>query len=109
MPRFRLHSFRLWERVHADTVSKTHSGSRMAQPSLGRAAGSHDRLRCPRPVPRARGAARGVVHMKTFINPDGRTAQTLGREREGSAIVIDSNGLILTIGYLWSKRTPPRW
>src|SRR5580692_2396595 len=42
----------------------------------------------------------GVVHMKTFINPDGRTAQTLGREREGSAIVIDTNGLILTIGYL---------
>jgi S1-C subfamily serine protease len=42
----------------------------------------------------------GVVHMKTFINPDGRTAQNLGREREGSAIVIDSNGLILTIGYL---------
>jgi S1-C subfamily serine protease len=42
----------------------------------------------------------GVVHMKTFINPDGRTARTLGREREGSAIVIDSNCLILTIGYL---------
>ena len=42
----------------------------------------------------------GVVHLKTFINPDGRTAQSLGREREGSAIVIDSNGLILTIGYL---------
>jgi serine protease Do len=42
----------------------------------------------------------GVVHMKTFINPDGRTAKTLGREREGSAIVIDSNGLMLTIGYL---------
>jgi serine protease Do len=42
----------------------------------------------------------GVVHMKTFINPDGRTAQTLGREREGSALVIDSNGLMLTIGYL---------
>src|ERR1700730_13198676 len=42
----------------------------------------------------------GVVHMKTFINPDGRTAKSLGREREGSAIVIDSNGLILTIGYL---------
>jgi len=42
----------------------------------------------------------GVVRMKTFINPDGRTAQSLGREREGSAIVIDSNGLMLTIGYL---------
>ena len=42
----------------------------------------------------------GVVHLKTFINPDGRTAKSMGREREGSAIVIDSNGLILTIGYL---------
>src|SRR5260370_10514247 len=42
----------------------------------------------------------GVVHMKTFINPDGRTTRTLGCEREASAIVIGSNGLILTIGYL---------
>jgi serine protease Do len=42
----------------------------------------------------------GVVHLKTFINPDGRTTQTMGRQREGSAIVIDGNGLILTIGYL---------
>jgi serine protease Do len=42
----------------------------------------------------------GIVHMKTFINPDGRTTQNLGRAREGSAIVIDNNGLILTIGYL---------
>jgi len=42
----------------------------------------------------------GVVHLKTFINPDGRTVKNLGREREGSAIVIDGHGLILTIGYL---------
>ena len=42
----------------------------------------------------------GIVHIKTFINPDGRTLQNLGREREGSGIVIDDNGLILTIGYL---------
>jgi serine protease Do len=42
----------------------------------------------------------GVVHIKTFINPDGRTLKNLGREREGSGIVIDNNGLILTIGYL---------
>ena len=41
-----------------------------------------------------------VVHIKTFINPDGRTLQNLGREREGSGIVIDGNGLVLTIGYL---------
>lgn len=42
----------------------------------------------------------GVVKIKTFINPDGRTLQNLGRERIGSGIVIDDNGLILTIGYL---------
>ncbi len=41
-----------------------------------------------------------VVHIKTFINPDGRTLQNLGREREGSGVVIDGNGLVLTIGYL---------
>ncbi len=42
----------------------------------------------------------GVVHIKTHITPDGRTAENLGREREGSGIVIDDNGLVLTIGYL---------
>jgi len=41
-----------------------------------------------------------VVRIKTFINPDGQTVQSLGREREGSGIVIDEDGLILTIGYL---------
>jgi serine protease Do len=41
-----------------------------------------------------------VVHLKTTINPDGRTVDSLGRERDGTAIVIDNDGLILTIGYL---------
>jgi S1-C subfamily serine protease len=41
-----------------------------------------------------------VVRIKTHINPEGRTVETLGRQREGSGIVIDSNGLVLTIGYL---------
>ena len=41
-----------------------------------------------------------VVQMKTHINPDGRTVDGLGREREGSAILIDRDGLLLTIGYL---------
>jgi S1-C subfamily serine protease len=41
-----------------------------------------------------------VVRVKTFINPDGRSVQNLGREREGSGIVIDQSGLVLTIGYL---------
>lgn len=42
----------------------------------------------------------GVVGIKTFINPDARTRENLGRERQGSGIVIDEGGLVLTIGYL---------
>ena len=42
----------------------------------------------------------GIVALKTAINSDALTAEGLGREREGSAIVIDANGLVLTIGYL---------
>ncbi len=41
-----------------------------------------------------------VVKIKTHINPDGRTVAGLGRDREGSGIVIGADGLILTIGYL---------
>jgi len=41
-----------------------------------------------------------VVRIKTYINPDARTAESLGRQRDGSGIVIDDAGLILTIGYL---------
>ncbi len=41
-----------------------------------------------------------VVRIKTHINPEGRTVAGLGREREGSGIVIDNDGLVLTIGYL---------
>ena len=41
-----------------------------------------------------------VVRIKTFINPDGRSVSNLGRERDGSGILIDENGLVLTIGYL---------
>ncbi len=41
-----------------------------------------------------------VVHIKMSINPDGRSVENLGREREGTGIVIDNDGLILTIGYL---------
>src|SRR5437899_9759895 len=41
-----------------------------------------------------------VVRIKTHIHPEGRTVEGLGREREGSGIVIDNGGLVLTIGYL---------
>jgi S1-C subfamily serine protease len=41
-----------------------------------------------------------VVKIKTFINPEGRSVPNLGRDREGSGIVINESGLVLTIGYL---------
>jgi serine protease Do len=41
-----------------------------------------------------------VVRIKTHVNPEGRTVEGLGREREGSGIIIDNDGLVLTIGYL---------
>lgn len=41
-----------------------------------------------------------VFRLKTYVPLDARTAATLGRERDGSAILIDDTGLLLTIGYL---------
>jgi S1-C subfamily serine protease len=41
-----------------------------------------------------------VVQIKTHINPEGQTVRGLGREREGSGVVIDEGGLVVTIGYL---------
>jgi S1-C subfamily serine protease len=42
----------------------------------------------------------GIVRIRTYINPEGRTVATLGERRVGSGVVIDSSGLIVTIGYL---------
>ncbi|MDB5923104.1 MAG: hypothetical protein JWN13_2040 [Betaproteobacteria bacterium] len=41
-----------------------------------------------------------VVKVKTQAVRDARSAASLGTEREGTGIVIDTNGLVLTIGYL---------
>jgi S1-C subfamily serine protease len=41
-----------------------------------------------------------VVKIKAQINPEGTTVRGLGRDREGSGILIDGDGLVLTIGYL---------
>ena len=42
----------------------------------------------------------GIVGVKAQINAEARTAEVLGTERFGSGVVIDANGLVLTIGYL---------
>lgn len=41
-----------------------------------------------------------IVKLRILVPPDARTAQSLGRERSGSGVLIDQAGLILTIGYL---------
>ena len=41
-----------------------------------------------------------VVQIRATVPEDARTAGTLGTERTGSGIVIDGNGLVVTVGYL---------
>ena len=41
-----------------------------------------------------------IVKIRSVVPESARTAAALGTEREGSGVVIDSEGLILTIGYL---------
>ncbi|HET7158597.1 MAG TPA: S1C family serine protease, partial [Burkholderiales bacterium] len=44
--------------------------------------------------------ALSVVKVRTQAVRDARSSRTLGSEREGTGVVIDTNGLVLTIGYL---------
>jgi len=46
-----------------------------------------------------------VVKVRAEIPPAARTAEFLGTNREGSGVVIDAEGLILTIGYLVLEAT----
>ena len=43
---------------------------------------------------------KAVVKIRAVIPKDAQTASTLGTEREGNGVLIDSEGHILTIGYL---------
>lgn len=50
--------------------------------------------------PTAADFAATVVKLDAVIKDDGRTLATLGKERSGSAVVIDASGLLITVGYL---------
>ena len=41
-----------------------------------------------------------VVGLRTTVSAEARSAESLGRQRAGSGVVIGKDGLILTIGYL---------
>ena len=45
-------------------------------------------------------ALSAVVYVRASIPPTARTARFLGTEREASGVVIDADGLVLTIGYI---------
>ncbi len=45
-------------------------------------------------------ASQSVLGVRAVAVEGARTARTLGREREGSGVLIDRKGLVLTIGYL---------
>lgn len=49
---------------------------------------------------RAEALLSAVVRVHTKVLPDARTSGTLGAEREGTGIVIDGDGYVLTIGYV---------
>ncbi|WP_028796236.1 S1C family serine protease [Thalassobaculum salexigens] len=58
-------------------------------------------LTVPAGSPRADGnPLNAVVEIRTTVPADARTADSLGTERIGGGVLIDSGGLILTIGYL---------
>ena len=50
--------------------------------------------------PSAEEILKAIVKIKSVIPENAVTARTLGTEREGNGVVIDSKGHILTIGYL---------
>ena len=50
--------------------------------------------------PTAEQFATAVVGIESSINPAGRTVPILGDSRSGTGVVIDSSGLIVTVGYL---------
>ncbi len=52
------------------------------------------------PAPRAEGPLDAVLGLRAEVPAAARTAASLGRIRRGSAVLIDDEGLALTIGYL---------
>jgi serine protease Do len=54
----------------------------------------------PRDKPNITVDSLSVVRVRAQASANARSGQTLGRNREGTGVVIDSSGLVLTIGYL---------
>ena len=70
----------------------------------GAAAGAPDPAGPAPPTPRPRAErtvdALSVVKLRSTAFAGARSAKTLGPQREGTGVVLDAEGLVLTIGYL---------
>src|SRR4030095_11477812 len=98
-------------------LRSTRGGFRMARGMNGSANGSgqshgHERaVEARRPggesnlPPEVVDVLPAVVGLHASIPENRRSAQTLGSEREGHGIVIDDDGLVVTIGYLITEAT----
>src|SRR5271154_298887 len=51
------------------------------------------------------GISRSVVKLRAEVPEDGFTAGVLGSQRTGNGVVINADGLVLTIGYLVTEAT----
>lgn len=87
-----------WQRVGAALAFMLCCGASLAEspaaPADTESAELQTRLRA------LREANAAVVGVKTIAVDDARSIETLGRTRQGSGVVIDADGLVLTIGYL---------
>jgi len=61
---------------------------------------AEDKPPAARPQPDVTVDALSVVKVKSRAVANARSGRTLGPQREGTGVVIDSEGLVLTIGYL---------
>ncbi len=86
-----------------NTAAKWVSGALLAVLALPLAA-QDQAGSAPAPAARARPEltvdALSVVRVRSTAMANARTSPTLGMQREGTGVVIDSEGLVLTIGYL---------
>ena len=75
-------------------------GATQAKPDVTSAAASATDAKPDAPTVDAERLFNAIVKVSVRAVPDARSNATLGREREGSGVVIGDDGLVLTIGYL---------
>jgi serine protease Do len=76
------------------------SASKQADEAKSRPSRTQNAAEGPRTERDAEDLLTGVVRVRVKSLPDARSNATLGSSREGSGVIIDKQGTILTIGYI---------